>query len=291
MSAGKIFIPATLAAITLGLTSPSVFAQRNILQGINNPDEIRLAWNRKATTTRTADAPPVIGVFPEFVNGQANGATFVTSITAINMTVNPVDVVIEFFDKSGKRLSVALEGPDGSLGGHFAAAGGTVQGYASGLMKTYSSKEPYLEGWARITAKEPGSIAPTATVQAQSSAGKPLFEVAIGLSDGFEQNVFLPFVNNGSYGTAVALANANATAENATVIARSATDGSELCRTSFVVNPLESGGGNLTNLLPCTAGATGSVQIMADGLGLATISLWVSSDGTITPIAPIRNPN
>ena len=158
-------------------------------------------------------------------------------------------------------------------------------------MRTYPiDGEPYSEGWARVTSNPARSVAPTATVS-QVGSGASKFEVAVPLSDGFENNVFLPYLNNGPYTTLIGVANASGSAETATVIARSGSDGSELCRTSVAVNSLESGGGLLTDLLSCTAGGTGSLQITTDGPGLATISLWVTSDGTITPVAPIKAAN
>jgi hypothetical protein len=35
------------------------------------------------------------------------------------------------------------------------------------------------------------------------------------------------------------------------------------------------GGGALTDILPCTAGMSGSVEVVASGHGIATIAMWV----------------
>jgi hypothetical protein len=196
--------------MTYAVYCSSLLAQFHSLSGIKNPDEVRWRWAIKATEIRptqdTAEPKAVLApgsrVFPEFANGPVPGFSYSarTAINVVNMTNSPVDVLVEFFDKSGQRLSVGLEDPNnlGALGGHFPGVTGTVKPYAAAGMRTYPLNEPYSEGWARITSNPANTLAPTATV-ALINPGMPQFEVAIPLCDRFEQNVFLPFLNTDIY--------------------------------------------------------------------------------------------
>jgi hypothetical protein len=282
--------------IIFGLSSGSLYAQFGGLHGIQKPDEVRKNWATEARPSAIQVQPEMsltagARVFPEFANGAVPGFPYSarTTVDVVNMTGSPVSVLVEFFDKSGQPLSVALEDPNnlGTSVGHFPGVTGTVQPFAGAGMRTFSTGEPFSEGWARVTTNPPNSLAPTSTI-ALISPGLPQFEVAIPLSDRFENNIFLPFLNTDIYSTVVGATNDTATSETVTVIARNGVDGSEMCRVSLPVGPQQSGGGALTDLLPCTAGTNGSIQIQASGQGLATMAMWVTNQGTITPIAPIQ---
>jgi hypothetical protein len=283
--------------ISFALSSSSLLGQFGGLHGIQDPAEVRRSWTPEMELGDYSAEPRASltagsRVFPEFANGPVPGFSYSARsvVDVVNMTGGPVSVLVEFFDKTGQPMSVALEDPNnpGTSGGHFPGVTGTVQPYASAGMRTFPTGESFSEGWARVTTNPANSLAPTSTV-ALISPGLPWFEVPIPLSDRFETNVFLPFLNTDIYSTVVGAANDTTSTETVTVIARKGIDGSELCRTSLLVGPQQSGGGALMDVLPCTAGTNGSIQIQSNGQGLATIALWVTTDGTITPITPIQH--
>ena len=219
--------------------------------------------------SKAATEPPGIVIAPgdEIIPQIANSGTpqaggYYTMFQAVNVSTERATFRVNFFDGNGEPMSMPLaESPDDLIGVPASGFRGTLSPGGYGAQVTIPNGSPEAEGYAVVRMDPAESVAVNATF-VNLVPGRPPFMAGIPLSSTLHKTAFMPYLAGGGFTPSLALVSLQA--QDVTLIARSGTEGDELCRAA-----LSFGAGHhkpflLKDVLPCTAEAEGTLEIRGD---------------------------
>lgn len=207
----------------------------------------------------------------------AAGGAWSTDIQVMHADTRdiPLAFTVRFFDDFGSPLALPVVGV-----GMTAGVTGVVAARSSRLIEI-SGGQNTLSGYAVLDA--PGAVTAMNAVLTQKVQGRPDFQASIPALSVLQRDIQFPFRNDGPYTTTVAAVGGSN--QTITAVARDES-GNAMCSITYA-SPANSHAGNLlTDLLPCTEGQRGAVQVTASGTGGALIAFLFNDSGAFTTQIP-----
>lgn len=215
----------------------------------------------------------------------ADGGSWRTLVTVVNLLNSPQRITIHFWSDSGQPLALPVVRV-----GRFAEIYWDLPAYGEGLLQTTGESNGVATGWANITGSSGLSNAFGATVVFQRHAdGRQDSEATSPMQAYPSQDFLIPFDNRDGFATGVAVANFGSNPSSLTLTFR---DG--LGRV-FLTDLFSLGVGNHTSFstadrYPATAGYDGTLEIRSNSLspdGIAALGLRFNPSWSFTSVLPI----
>ncbi len=274
----------TVASVGAGATT---FLDSNLLAGVEY--EYRVAgvgpdgpgaYSDIASTVRDITDPSMSTLVPRI----AAGASFVTSFQIVNLTNSPADYRVGLYDGGGQALALPFSDGAGGNAGGASSLSGQLPAAGGRFTETFPTGD-VLAGYA-VLEEGAGSVAVTTSITQLVPERDP-FQAAVPLASEPALSRF-PYLNTRPFTTVMALTNNRADAQNVTLIANDP-EGATRCTATLPVQPGAHAAFAIQEQLACTAGATGVVEVSADGEGVGPVSFVFHDFGPFTtnlPVAP-----
>jgi hypothetical protein len=215
----------------------------------------------------------------------ADGSSWRTLVTVVNLLNSPQRITIHFWSDSGQPLALPVVGV-----GRFAEIYWDLPAYGEGLLQTTGESNGVATGWANITSSSGLSNSFGATAVFQSHVDGRQDSEATSPMQGYPaQDFLIPFDNRDGFATGVAVANFGSNPSSLTLTFR---DGFGRV---FLTDLFSLGVGNhasfsMADRYPATAGYDGTLEIKSNSLspdGIAALGLRFNPSGSFTSVLPI----
>ena len=210
-------------------------------------------------------------IIPQIANsGTPQDGGYFMIFQASNVSTETATFTVNFYDGNGASMSMPLAtSPDDLIGRSASGFRGTLSPGGYGAQVTIPNGSPAVVGYAVVTVDPAESVAVNATF-VNLVPGRPPFMAGIPLSSVLHKTAFMPYLAVRGFTPSLALVSLEA--QDVTLIARSGSDGAELCRAT-----LSFGAGHhkpflLNQHLACTAMTEGTLEIRGDPLLPASIA-------------------
>ena len=210
-------------------------------------------------------------IIPQIANsGTPQDGGYFMIFQASNVSTETATFTVNFYDGNGASMSMPLAtSPDDLIGRSASGFRGTLSPGGYGAQVTIPNGSPAVVGYAVVTMDPAESVAGNATF-VNLVPGRPPFMAGVPLSSVLHKTAFMPYLAVRGFTPSLALVSLEA--QDVTLIARSGSDGAELCRAT-----LHFGAGHhkpflLNQHLACTAMTEGTLEIRGDPLLPASIA-------------------
>ena len=150
---------------------------------------------------------------------------------ASNVSTTMATLQVDFFDSKGESMNMPLPtSPDDLTGTPASGFEGTLSPGGYGAQVTIPNDSPTAIGYAVVTMDPAASIAVNATY-VQLVPGRPPFMAGIPLSSALHKTAFMPYLSGAGFTPTLALVSLQS--QDVTLIARTGSDGAELCRATM----------------------------------------------------------
>ena len=214
-------------------------------------------------------------ILPQIANGAlAGGAFFFTVFEAVNVTVGPASFEVSFFTSAGAPMLLPVMQDGGTIEtgmiGDAIAPGGvrfavTVPG-AEGDVRI---------GYAVVTSTPENSVALVAKFSNQVP-GERLFQASIPTESRLHDSFFVPYTNTNGFVASLAVVSL---VEQTVTFRANAPSGTEVCNTTRPFTAGEHFPFLIRDLLACTAGNNGVVEVEGEGIGLSGVGFSAADAG------------
>lgn len=217
-----------------------------------------------ATLTPAADVPIGDSYIPQVANSGTQEAGFYTLFQFVNVTEGLATVRVEFFGPAGQPMNIPITQPDGSTANQ-TVFGIVLDRGGSAVRTTVPNGTTAAIGYAKVSMDPWGSVAVNATF-VQIVPGRPLFMAGIPITNDHRLPAFMPYMSSpDGFTPSLALVGDLNESDEVTLIARTGTQGTELCRTTMALEDGHHRAFLLRDVLPCTRTTKGVVEVRASG--------------------------
>ena len=190
-------------------------------------------WQYKAAIAlRGIVIAPGDTIIPQIANSWTpQDGGFYMIFQASNVSTTMATLQVDFFDSNGESMNMPLpRSPDDLIGTPASGFGGTLSPGGYGAQVTIPDGSPTAIGYAVVTMNPAESVAVNATFL-QLVPGRPLFMAGIPLSSILHKTAFMPYLSGAGFTPTLALVSLQS--QDVTLIARTGSDGTELCRATM----------------------------------------------------------
>ena len=221
-------------------------------------------WHSKAGIE---PAHIVIAPGDEFLPQIANSGTpesvgYYTMFQVVNVSTETATFRVRFYDANGRSMSMPLaRDADDLTGIPRTGFSGTLSPGGYGAQVTVPNGSAAAAGYAMVTMDPAESVAVNATF-VNLVPGRPPFMAGIPLSSAMHKTAFMPYLAERGFTPSLALVSMEA--QDITLIARSGSDGDELCRATLAFGAGHHRPFLLGQYLRCTREGEGTLEIRGD---------------------------
>ena len=230
-------------------------------------------------------------IIPQIANAGTRQGGYFTAFQVLNLSRSTATYQIQFFNSNGQPMRMPLStyfydvSGDPSFGFN-----GTLGPGGYHAMVTIPDGSPTAIGYAKVTMEPENSIGVNATFM-QIVFDRPLFGAGVPLSNIFHNKTsFMTYVSG--FGFTPTLALVSLLPQNVTLIARTGSNGIEICRATINFFAGQHRAGLLRDVLPCIQNSEGVIEILAGhkNVGLAAIGFQAHDSGAFVTQPLWTNP-
>ena len=200
-------------------------------------------------------------IIPQIANGETQNGGFFTTFQAVNVSTSTATFKVDFFDSDGRPMYLPLPtSPNDLTGAPARGFQGTLSPGGYGAQVTIPNGSPTAVGYARVTAEPEESIGVNATF-VQIVSGRPPFMAGVPLTTIFNNTTFMPYISGSGFTPSLALV--AFLAQRVTLIARTGSKGTELCRAIMDLGNGHHRSFLLRDVLSCVPESEGVIEIRA----------------------------
>ncbi len=225
-----------------------------------------LDWQYRAgISKRDIVIAPGDEIIPQIANsGTPQNGGFYMIFQASNVSTTMATFQVDFFDPKGESMNMPLPtSPNDLTGAPARGFQGTLSPGGYGAQVTIPNGSPTAIGYAVVTMNPAKSVAVNATFL-QLVPGRPLFMAGIPLSNVLHKTAFMPYLSGAGFTPTLALVSLQS--QDVTLIARTGSDGAELCRATMNFGAGHHRSFLLRDVLSCTSMSEGTLEIRGDPL-------------------------
>ena len=198
-------------------------------------------------------------IIPQVANGGTLAGGYFTVFQFVNVSPGLATVRVEFFDSTGEPMSLPLSsGPTDLTGTARTGFGMVFETGGSSYQATVPNGSPTAVGYAKVTMDPRRSVGVNATF-AQIVPGRPLFMTGVPPSNDSNTTSFMPYVSQRGFTPSLALVAGRDL--SVTLIARTGSNGNEICKTTFTLDEDHHRAFLLRDVLACVPGTSGAIEI------------------------------
>jgi hypothetical protein len=213
----------------------------------------------------------------------ADGDGWKTTITLVNLDVEPAPYTLRFFASDGAVLRLPFEG---GVPGRLEVLEGIIPVGGSRTIITAGTDTLLSQGWAELTS---GKLIGGQGVFRARVAGR--IDQEAGVSATVPSSRFvLPFDNTQSFTSSMALANTNLDQARATTVTPRLEDGTALAGDSLNLPARGHNAFELAARFPSMAGRRGSATFTSTGADFAALGLRFNNTGSFTSLPSLEVP-